>query len=224
MNDCPIKLDKKNILLYIVLLLLGSTYLYDLSMDHSIEEMKREQARDQLTEIRHCISITAPKIGQKLSYDACVAKSKTSFTGDAYILDVNTLEFIYDPSKDVPTKEPLYFTKESVGKYFVDWESAMKARDVMLLGKDSRSGINAYYYFNKNPEWLEWIYLPDEYGATHIVVQGVQKKEVMSRYAFGRYTWFGSIFLISVCLIATHNRRRKDDRERDCRNFCPGES
>lgn len=213
-----------NGLLLLVLMLIVSTVFFDLNTTHNIEEMKREQARDQLLEIKHCISMTVAKLGPTGSYDTCVAKSKTSFTGDAYVLAVNTLEFIYDPSKDVPTNETLYFVEDSIGKYFLDWESAVKARDVMLSGKDSRVGINAYYYFNSEPEWLEWIYLPDEFGATHIVVQGIQKNEVMLKYALGRYTWFGTVFLISVCLIATHNRRRKDDRERDCRNFCPGES
>lgn len=212
-------------ILLIVLMLVTGTIMYDASTVYNIEQTKREQARDNLQNIKHCLYMVEPDMDRRKSLETCVAKSKISFTGDAYVLDVNTLEFIYDPSKDVPIVGPVYFTKESVGQYFEDWESGHKALKVMLLGKDSRKDIDAFYYFNDSPEWLEWVYLPDEYGALYLIVQGIQKDEVMTRFNFSRYTWFGLILITCICLLALNSRRRTNDRIRDnYGDVCPWKS
>lgn len=212
-----------NVLLYVVLCMLLAAWVYDRSNSSIIEQSKRYQARDTLIDSKQCITKLSNYLPIHETFVPCLSKSRTSFTGDAYVLDVKTLEFVYDASKDVPKDIKLYFTKESVGKYFRDWGTAEVAKRSMLSGKDSKEGVNAYYLFDDDVEWLEWIYLPDEDGSQYIIVQGTQRDEVFAPFTPSRYVFLVSMFLLCTVLVFVDNKRRLDDRERHNRDVCTRE-
>lgn len=186
--------------------------LTDLLLQSVVEESKRNQARLNLEQIHHCYNKTINEFSKDKVYNICTSKSKTSFTGDVYVLELidtpdrgSVFTFAYETSNDTDREENLLFTKDSVGKHFVDWESAKKALDIIKLGKDSYKGVNAEYNFDGGIEWLEWKYLPDDTGDDDIVVvQGTQQDEVMAEYSTYRMLGFGSVLLV-VCTLLVAN-------------------
>lgn len=206
---------KDRILIWIVVLLLTSTVILDNLLKTNVEQEKRYQARNNLEQIKHCFDNTIKNNDTYRTLYICTTKSKTSFTGDAYVLDSRTLQFVYENSRDVPDYEIMYFTEESVGKTFRDWKSAETALTTMLLGKDSEINVNAEYLFDNSPEWLEWIYLNAPDNQELIVVQGTQEDEVMKQYISYRIFGMGVSFVVCIVIlgyIASSARRRHDDR------------
>jgi hypothetical protein len=183
-----------------------------LSLTKTIESQKREQARNNLHQIKYCFEKINKKFDIKESFAICSNKSKTSFTGDVYILDKDTLEFVYETSRDVPSKN-MYFTKESIGKYFNDWDSAEKALKIITLGKDSENGINVSYYFDDAKEWLEWKYLPNEFedvnGRQYIAIQGTQSDEALRPFKNHIVFNYLIIFIVSFILIILQKQSRQ---------------
>lgn len=199
-------------LILVILIVLGCIF-GDIILRYEIQENKREQARYNLDQVKYCYLNSVAEFGVQKALKLCTAKSKTSFTGDVYILDANTLQFIQENSNDVP-EDGLYFTKESVGKYFQDWNSAIIALKTMQLGKDSQMNVNASYKFNDGIEWLEWKYLPEDVkntnGLSLIAVQGTQQDEALVNFKFVRgYFFFGAFLLIMVLLIVHNNNIRR---------------
>ena len=197
--------------------------LTDLFLQSIVEESKRNQARLNLGQIHYCYDKTVSKFSRDEVYNICTSKSKTSFTGDVYVLELidtpdkaSVFTFAYETSNDTNREENLLFTKESVGKHFIDWESAKKALDIIKLGKDSTKGVNAEYNFDGEIEWLEWRYLPDDTGDDNIVVvQGTQQDEVMAEYSTYRMIGFGSVLLVVCTLLVANSvstRRQTDGR------------
>lgn len=199
------RMDKVNI--FVVMMILVLSLVADIIMVSSVEQEKRMQARFNLEQIAYCYNETKGKIGIKESLRICTNKSKTSHTGDVYVLDANTLEFVHENSHDVP-REKLYFTKESIGAYFKDWESGKKAIDMIKLRNDSVYGLNNKYNFDGEIEWLEWKILPNdtiEPGEKLIVVQGIQRDEVMARYSYLRIYVATSVCIIVMILLGSYN-------------------
>ena len=208
--------DRGSFKIWMVILLVLSFIYSDLTLTNSVEAMKRDQARYNLQQVKHCYIANIEVMTQKMAFDACTNKSKTSFTGDVYILNADTLKFVHETSRDVPRDGDLYFTKESVGQYFKDWESANRAIKIMQLGKDSEAGVNNSYNFDGDVEWLEWIYLPNEFGDLDgkrlIAVQGTQKDEVMNYFSYYRYGCMVMTAFMSFLLLVAQSRRRKNER------------
>ena len=170
-------------------------------MDLDVENNKRAQAFKQLDQIEYCFNQVDPYLGRTHKFKSCTGKMRTTFTGDVYILDPNTLEFLFDASRDAGREEPRYFTKESVGKYFKDWESGKAALDVILLGKNSNDSTRVKYSFDNAEEWLEWRYLEDSEGEM-VVVQGIQSDEANARFRATRYVMLvGVIILVFGILV-----------------------
>lgn len=195
-----------------VLIVLGCIF-GDIILRYEIQENKREQARYNLEQIKYCYLSSVGQFGVQRSLKVCTAKSKTSFTGDVYILDANTLQFVQENSSDVP-EDRLYFTKDSVGKYFQDWNSGELALKTIRLGKDSQRNVNTSYKFDDGIEWLEWKYLPEDVkntnGLSLIAVQGIQQDEALANFKFVRgYFFFGTFLLIMVLLIVHNNNIRR---------------
>ena len=156
--------------------------------------------------------------------EICTAKARVGFSGDVYVLDAETKEFVVENSSDVPNGA-MYFTKESVGKHFNDWSTADSAIKKILLGKDSEEGTKVAYLFDKDVEWLEWKYLPDATkftdGRKLIVVHGVQSHEVFEHFRLLERIGFLFAGILVFFILVSHNiqinynyGRRADDKQR----------
>ena len=196
----------------------------DILLKLSIEDFGRQQARYNLQQIKYCYNRTSKEMDLVTALEMCTAKARVGFSGDVYVLDAETKEFVVENSSDVPNGA-MYFTKESVGKHFNDWSTADSAIKKILLGKDSEEGSKVAYLFDNSVEWLEWKYLPDATKYTNdrklIVVHGVQSDEIFAH--FGVLEKVGFIFagILVFFLLVAHNihinyvyGRRADDKRR----------
>ena len=196
----------------------------DILLKLSIEDFGRQQARYNLQQIKYCYNRTSKEMDLVTALEICTAKARVGFSGDVYVLDAETKEFVVENSSDVPNGA-MYFTKESVGKHFNDWSTADSAIKKILLGKDSEEGTKVAYLFDNSVEWLEWKYLPDATKYTNdrklIVVHGVQSDEIFAH--FGVVEKVGFIFagILVFFLLVAHNihinyayGRRADDKRR----------
>lgn len=180
----------------------------DILLKLSIEDFGRQQARYNLQQIKYCYNRTSKEMDLVTALEICTAKARVGFSGDVYVLDAETKEFVVENSSDVPNGA-MYFTKESVGKHFNDWSTADIAIKKILLGKDSEEGTKVAYLFDNSVEWLEWKYLPDATKYTNdrklIVVHGVQSDEIFAH--FGVLEKVGFIFagILVFFLLVAHN-------------------
>jgi len=194
-----------NKVVVIIILLVGSI-IVDFSLQLSIENSKRQQARYNLEEMKKCMSCTTKHTSIDKALEACASKSRTTFTGDAYVLDAYTLEFLYDASNDTDNKvQKLYFTERSISKYFNDWKSAESFISVVTLGKDSTAETRKSYLFDDSTEWLEWKYFPSDLTSNFgekkmILVQGIQSDEALAEYVVVRWV-IRIITLLSVIVL-----------------------
>ena len=195
----------------------------DVLLRFSIEDNARQQARYNLQQIKYCYSRASKVMDMIPALETCTAKSRVGFSGDVYVLDADTKEFVVENSSDVPSGA-MYFTKESVGKYFKDWDTANIAIKQIMLGKDSEVDTKVAYLFDNDIEWLEWKYLPDATKYTNdrrlIVVQGVQSNEAVEQFRVLERIGFLFAGILVFMLLVLHNvqisykNRRRDDRQR----------
>ena len=204
---------------FVIVLAIASDVLLKLS----IEDFGRQQARYNLQQIKYCYGRSSQKMELIATLETCTAKSRVGFSGDVYVLDADTKEFVIENSSDVPSGA-IYFTKESVGKYFKDWDTADIAIKQVMLGKDSEVDTKVAYLFDNDIEWLEWKYLPDATKHTNdrrlIVVQGVQSNEAIEQFRVLERIGFLFAGILVFMLLVQHNvqisykNRRRDDRQR----------
>lgn len=202
---------------FVIVLAIASDILLKLS----IEDFGRQQARYNLQQIKYCYSRASKEMSLIATLETCTAKARVGFSGDVYVLDADTKEFIIENSSDVPSGA-MYFTKESVGKYFKDWNTADTAIKQIMLGKDSEVGNEVAYLFDNDIEWLEWKYLPDATKYTNdrrlIVVQGIQSNEAVEQFRILERIGFLFAGILVFMLLVLHNvqirykNRRRDDR------------
>lgn len=201
--------------IWVAIFLIALFIALDLLLKQTVEETKRDQARYNLQQIKYCYVRSIEVMTQKMAFETCTNKSKTSYTGDVYILDADTLGFVHETSRDVPRMQPMYFTKDSVGQYFRDWESAAEVIRIVQLGKDSEKGVGASYIFDGDEEWLEWKFLPSEFGGLDgrrlIAVQGTQRDEVLKYWNAYRYLYMVGTSLVVFLLLVENSRRREDE-------------
>ena len=205
--------------IFIIVLAISS----DVLLRFSIEDNVRQQARYNLQQIKYCYSRASKVMDMIPALETCTAKSRVGFSGDVYVLDADTKEFIVENSSDVPSGA-MYFTKESVGKYFKDWDTADIAIKQIMLGKDSEVDTKVAYLFDNDIEWLEWKYLPDATKYTNdkrlIVVQGIQSNEAVEQFRILERIGFLFAGILVFMLLVLHNvqisykNRRRDDRQR----------
>ena len=205
--------------IFIIVLAISS----DVVLRFSIEDNARQQARYNLQQIKYCYSRASKVMDMIPALETCTAKSRVGFSGDVYVLDADTKEFVVENSSDVPSGA-MYFTKESVGKYFKDWDTANIAIKQIMLGKDSEVGTGVAYLFDNDIEWLEWKYLPDATKYTNdkrlIVVQGIQSNEAVEQFRILERIGFLFAGILVFMLLVLHNvqisykNRRRDDRQR----------
>ena len=195
----------------------------DIFLKLSIEDFGRQQARYNLQQIKYCYGRASQEMDLIATLETCTAKARVGFSGDVYVLDADTKEFIIENSSDVPNGA-MYFTEDSVGKYFNSWETAELAISHITLGKDSDESTKISYLFDKEVEWLEWMYLPDATKYTEgrklIVVHGVQSDEVFEHFKLLERIGFLFAGILVFMLLVLHNvqisykNRRLDDRQR----------
>lgn len=196
----------------------------DIFLKLSIEDFGRQQARYNLQQIKYCYGRASQEMDLIATLETCTAKARVGFSGDVYVLDADTKEFIIENSSDVPSGA-MYFTEDSVGKYFNSWETAELAISHITLGKDSDELTKISYLFDKEVEWLEWIYLPDATKYTEgrklIVVHGVQSDEVYEHFKLLERIGFLFAGVLVFFLLVSHNiqinynyGRRADDKQR----------
>lgn len=205
--------------IFIIVLAISS----DVLLRFSIEDNVRQQARYNLQQIKYCYSRASKVMDMIPALETCTAKSRVGFSGDVYVLDADTKEFVIENSSDVPSGA-IYFTKESVGKYFKDWDTANIAITQVMLGKDSEVDTKVAYLFDNDIEWLEWKYLPDATKHTNdrrlIVVQGIQSNEAVEQFRILERIGFLFAGILVFMLLVLHNvqisykNRRRDDRQR----------
>lgn len=203
--------------IFVIILAISSDILLKLS----IEDFGRQQARYNLQQIKYCYNRTSKVMDMIPALETCTAKSRVGFSGDVYVLDADTKEFVVENSSDVPGGA-VHFTKESVGKYFEDWNTANIAIKQIMLGKDSEVDTKVAYLFDSDIEWLEWKYLPDATKYTNdrrlIVVQGVQSNEAVEQFRVLEIIGFLFAGMLVFILLVLHNvqisykNRRRDDR------------
>ena len=207
------------IVIFIIVLAISS----DVLLRFSIEDNVRQQARYNLQQIKYCYSRASKVMDMIPALETCTAKSRVGFSGDVYVLDADTKEFVVENSSDVPSGA-MYFTKESVGKYFKDWDTANIAIKQIMLGKDSEVDTKVAYLFDNDIEWLEWKYLPDATKYMNdrrlIVVQGIQSNEAVEQFRILERIGFLFAGILVFMLLVLHNvqisykNRRRDDRQR----------
>ena len=196
----------------------------DVLLRFSIEDNARQQARYNLQQIKYCYSRASKVMDMIPALETCTAKSRVGFSGDVYVLDADTKEFVVENSSDVPSGS-MHFTKDSVGKYFEDWNTANIAIKQIMLGKDSEVDTKVAYLFDSDIEWLEWKYLPDATKYTNdrrlIVVHGVQSDEVFEHLRLLERIGFLFAGILVFFLLVSHNiqinynyGRRADDKQR----------
>lgn len=202
---------------FVIILAIASDILLKLS----IEDFGRQQARYNLQQIKYCYGRASQHMDIIATLETCTAKARVGFSGDVYVLEADTKEFIIENSSDVPGGV-VHFTKESVGKYFEDWNTANIAIKQILLGRDSEVDTKVAYLFDSDIEWLEWKYLPDATKYTNdrrlIVVQGVQSNEAVEQFRVLEIIGFLFAGMLVFILLVLHNvqisykNRRRDDR------------
>jgi len=206
------------------------SYSFMDSFKSYVETKKREQARYNLEHITHCLTRVErviEKLGDeecenaelldKAVWNTCTKGVRTSSTGDVYVLDRSDCKFVYDNSNDVPEKV-LYFTEESIGGLFKDWDSAVKARQLMTSGNDSTATTRGWYNFDGHPEWLEWKMWEHD-DKSYVVIQGIQSDEVYASMQEIEYMYYVFMFIIVGVLPLEVNAVPKDNR---CRRRSDG--
>ncbi len=201
--------------IYKVVAVLMIALTVSVMFDMQIESCKRVQARYNLDSIKYCIDRTLScDVDRTKAIGICTTKMKTTFTGDVYVLDYASLEFISETSRDVP-KGAVYFTEESIGTEFADWDSAVVALSLMTSGKDSIAGLNAWYNYDGDVEWLEWInYYIEGDDNPLIIVQGTQRDETMHKFKILKLFIMLSTIVVVITMLASGIRTRGEDNGR----------
>lgn len=204
--------------IYMAAIVLTLTLVVDVLFMQQLEADKRQQGRYNVEHTIACIHSHDHKASANMldntvlgvaTWRECSNKMRTSPTGDMYILNRDTLQFLYDPSSDVPKGEPMYFTNESVGKLFTEWPTAELALIQLTSGASSTTGSNVSYNFDGDTEWLEYATYRTKCGTDIIVVQGIQSDEATARYLGIRLLVAGAVFFYTVWLLTTALPRRR---------------
>jgi len=199
-------------LLLVIVIVCMMSYSFIQSFKSYLEDTKREQARYNLQHTVECLDRVTTMIanigGQGLCDEdeleqsvlaTCTSNMRTSPTGDMYVLDINSKKFIYDNSNDIP-EEVLYFTKESVGSLFSDWNSGEKAVASMTAGSDSTVSDKVSYNYDGSDEWLEW-----KNWGRYIVVQGTQSDEILKGFTKIEYVYYMFMGILIMVLVLEIN-------------------
>ena len=181
--------------LIIVVLLATSAIIIDTTLNYTVEQAAREQARTILSKVKSCVSHSMqPDIRDRLS--ECGDGVQTTPTGDIFAYDLTTKKFMYDPSLDCHIDGGKRMTPDSICAIHADPGKCETALRTMNQGYNSTSATRASWLFDDATEYLEWVILPDETtgfnglkrnGNTRpeqiLVAIGIQSDELNNQYA-----------------------------------------
>ena len=197
--------------LYAAMFIMLAALIVDISHVINTETDKRTQARYNLEQAVFCLEVldySADKL-TKEDMTTCVKNLRTSPTGDVYILDRDTLEFVYEGSKDVPPG--LFLSEDSVGIYYTEWNTALPLVEYVKAGIDSSNITRASYNFDGSVEWLEFKAYTTANGQKLTVVQGTQKDEVLGSFLWIRLLVALFTFTYIFWLISTAVKGKTND-------------
>lgn len=207
--------------IYASIFIIFMTLLSDIILNAIVEEGKRQQARYNIEHSITCFKRYESNHGllDVFGIKMCIDNQRTSNTGDMYVLDMKDLQFVYDPSNDVPKNERLYFTKESVGKYFSEWDTATNSLSHITSGNSSNEYSRVSYNFDGSTEWLEYSPYILSNGDMYVLIQGIQKDEALEIFFYYRVFIGASVFLYVLWLLTTSfSTRRREDARYYCDN------
>ncbi len=89
-----IKCYLASLVIFVIILAIISDVLLKLS----IENASRQQARYNLQQIKYCYDKLSKNTDVVSALKVCTAKARVGFSGDVYVLDADTKEFIVERS------------------------------------------------------------------------------------------------------------------------------
>jgi hypothetical protein len=156
MKACKIR-TLTNILVVVV-----AVILVDVTYKYQVEQYARKQARNTLNKVSSCIDgMAEDDIVDKVA--ACAKGVTTTPTGDMFAYNLNTKEFVFDPSLDCKSDVALKMTNISLCPLHNSAVACSKAIEVMDLGYDSTQQTRASWLFDDSTEYLEWVIYPNEH-------------------------------------------------------------
>ena len=216
----------------VLLLVLLCTVGIDISWKFALEKSARITAKFNLEQAKTCVndlllknadspiyntSITNVEIEKALK--TCAREMKVTQTGDMFAFNLQTLDFVFDPSLDCYVEGGKKMTADSECVLHQDPERCKVVMKEMLGGYDSDIHKLNWWKFDGGREYLEWTILPSEKAGFDgvyrggilkpnqiLLAQGVQEDELWARYAGFRMIVYGIGFLSIVInlLIAVH--------------------
>lgn len=199
--------------IYAAIFIVLAVILVDAVTMYYIELSKRQQARFNLEHTAECMFMRELTTMESITPNGakyCLTKMRTSDTGDMYLLDRKTKEFLFDNSTDAP--KGMFFTKDSIGKYFTEWGTAEEALKHMLSGNKSNSTSLVSYNYDGSPEWLEYLTYSTLDGTEYVIVQGTQRDEVRAFYEVPRIVggFLATIYILWLISTAVRGSRYDD--------------
>jgi len=200
--------------IYAAVFMIFTAIIIDNILVYQVETEKRAQGVFNVQHAISCMGRFERAVGT-LEYNGmktCADDMRTSITGDMFLLNYDTKEFLYDGSKDIPSGQKLYFTEDSIGKYFKDWKSAEYAMKFIGSGVDSIPSTRVSYNYDGREEWLEYkTFTPATLGSRVIVVQGIQSDEALSGYSVVRNSAKTLVGVYAMWLLSTGISGRRND-------------
>lgn len=233
---------------FILMLIVISTVMIDVSWKVYAEQSARQVARYSAENIRSCVNDIVLGKNQnayrnvsnaelEVALKTCAQKARVTETGDVFAVDLRTLDFVFDPSLDCYVEGGKKMTVESECTLHKDQEMCREIIPVAMSGYDSTNHTNAWWKFNTSREYLEWVVVPDETRGFDgfvgggvlkphqlVIVQGVIEDELWASYKGFRVALYLIGFLsIMINLLYAVHENLKHEREHLSRSPCDTE-
>ena len=233
---------------FILMLIVISTVMIDVSWKVYAEQSARQVARYSAENIRSCVNEIVLGKDQnayrnvnneelEVALKTCAQKARVTETGDVFAVDLRTLDFVFDPSLDCYVEGGKKMTVESECTLHKDQEVCKETIPAVMSGYDSSEHTKVWWKFNSSREYLEWVVVPDESRGFDgfvrggvlkphqiVVVQGVIEDELWASYKGFRVSLYliGFLSIIINLLYAVHENI-KHEREHLSRSPCDTE-
>ena len=235
-----------NLRLVIIILIVVCTVAIDTSWKFFAEQSARQVARYNVDNVRNCINeliLGKDQINYRYVSDdeiqkalkVCGQKMRITETGDIFAVNLQTLDFVFDPSLDCYVDGGKKLTADSECTLHKDPAVCKAVVPLLTSGYDSEPNTRAWWQFNSSREYLEWAVAPSESkgydGFTRggilkphqiVIVQGIIENELWTRYSGFRIAVYliGFLSIIINLLYAVHENMKA---ERLSRSMCDTE-
>jgi hypothetical protein len=195
-----------------VLIIVVAAMLVDTTYNFQVEQYARKQARNTLNKVSSCIDDMGDEdIVDKVA--ACAKGVTTTPTGDMFAYNLNTKEFVFDPSLDCKSDVALKMTNISLCPLHNSAVACNEALKVMNLGYDSTQQTRASWLFDDSTEYLEWVIYPNEHEGIDglkrggeitpnqiVLAIGIQSDELESNFNILNLL-LRVLALVSICVV-----------------------